>query len=84
MPAPVVRTNQDELKQVGAQFGQEADAACKILQSLRQHKDAKANGGRWFETAPGQSDVLKGQRLRTAGPISRRPLAGAPARSAAR
>lgn len=25
--------------------------------------DAKANGGRWFETAPGQYDILKGQGL---------------------
>jgi WXG100 family type VII secretion target len=45
MAAPIVRTHHDALKQIGAQFGQEADAAQRMLQSLRQHKDALANGG---------------------------------------
>jgi WXG100 family type VII secretion target len=45
MAAPIVRTNHDELKQIGSQFGQEADAAHKLLQSLREHKDTLANGG---------------------------------------
>lgn len=45
MPAPVVRTNHDELKQVGAEFGQMADATGTMLQTLRQHKEALANGG---------------------------------------
>ncbi len=38
-------------------------SAAELTQKGGYIADAKANGGRWFETAPGQYDILKGQGL---------------------
>ena len=38
-------------------------SAAEVTQKGGYIADAKANGGRWFETAPGQYDILKGQGL---------------------
>ncbi len=45
-----VRGNHDELKQIAALFGQEADAAQRTLASLRQRKDT-LQGGDWVGQA---------------------------------
>lgn len=50
MPHDRVRGNHDELKQIAALFGQEADAAQGTLAALRRHKDT-LQGGDWVGQA---------------------------------
>ncbi len=50
MPHDRVRTNHDELAQMAALFGQEADAVAKTINGLRQRKDT-LQGGDWIGAA---------------------------------
>ena len=50
MPHDRVRGNHDELKQIAALFGQEADATARTLAALRQRKDT-LQGGDWIGRA---------------------------------